>query len=477
MQSKSRWIARRALLRIVALTLGAALALVVAPVATSAAAISITEPAAGETVGPLPSFSGTTGEVLAPVTLHIYKGSTTSGSLVETLGPSEPPLLGKWSLTDETGLAAGTYTATSEQPEAVLEPGPSEPVTFTVNTKPPTITLEKLPPRSNEAKPTFSGTASEPGTVTVQVHEGTGNGGPVATTLTATVGETGDWSVTASSALSDGPYTAVATEPSAIGNGTGESPTRTFEIFTHPPAVEFTKVPAERSNQTKPAFEGTTTVGEKEPVLVHIHRGAEEVATLEATPSGGKWSIAEAAELPEGQYIAQATQASSIGNGPGSSEVTKFEVVTAVPEVTLQDLKSRSKVTKPTFRGTVTEAGTVIVHVHEGATTSGKVATTFEVSVPKAGEWSLIASKPLADGLYTAVATEQSGVGNGTGESQSRTFEVFTHPPAVEFTHGPDCVPSKRSRCLKGRRRLGKLNRWWCMFMKGLGPVAKKWSR
>ena len=44
--------ARRALLRIVALTLGAALALAVVPLATSAAAISITEPSAGATVGP-----------------------------------------------------------------------------------------------------------------------------------------------------------------------------------------------------------------------------------------------------------------------------------------------------------------------------------------------------------------------------------------------------------------------------------------
>ena len=143
MQSKSRWIARRGLLRTVALAVGALLCLVLVPVATAAAAISITEPVEGETVGPQPTFGGTD-EVLVPVTVHIYKGSTTSGSLVETLGPSEPPLLGKWSLTDETRLAAGTYTATAEQPESLLEPGPSEPVTFTVNTKPPKVTLEKL---------------------------------------------------------------------------------------------------------------------------------------------------------------------------------------------------------------------------------------------------------------------------------------------------------------------------------------------
>ena len=247
MQSKSRWIARRGLLRTVALAVGALLCLVLVPVATAAAAISITEPVEGETVGPLPTFGGTTTEDLTQVTVKIYKGSSVSGSPVEA-GPSEVPLLGKWTATDETRLTAGTYTAIAEQPDSLLEPGPSEPVTFTVNTKPPTVTLEKLPTRSNESKPTFDGKASEPGTVTVHIHEGTGNGGPVVKSLTATVSETGEWSVTDSSPLADGPYTAVAIEPSTIGNPEGESEPRTFEVFTHPPAVEFTKVPAERSN-------------------------------------------------------------------------------------------------------------------------------------------------------------------------------------------------------------------------------------
>ena len=224
MQSTSRWIARRALLRIVALTLGAALALVVAPVATSAAAISITEPAAGKPSGRCRRSAARRAKCWRRSPSTSTKARRRPARSSKRSGPRNRRCWANGASPTETGLVAGTYTATSEQPEAVLEPGPSEPVTFTVNTKPPTITLEKLPPRSNEAKPTFSGTASEPGTVTVQVHEGTGNGGPVATTLTATVGETGDWSVTASSALSDGPYTAVATEPSAIGNGTGESP-------------------------------------------------------------------------------------------------------------------------------------------------------------------------------------------------------------------------------------------------------------
>ena len=249
--------------------------------------------------------------------------------------------------------------------------------------------------------------------------------------------------MTASSPLPDGPYTAVATEPSTIGNPDGESETRTFEVFTHPPAVEFTKVPAERSKVTKPVFEGTTTAGETEPVFVHIHKGAEEVATLEATLVGRQMVGDGSAALPEGQYIAQATQASSIENGQGSSETAEFEIVTAVPKVTLQD-------TQVALEGHETDVPRDGQRSRDGddprprrdhdERESGRDASTCPC--PKPGNGQLIASTALADGLYTAVATEQSGVGNGTGESESRSFEVFTHPPAVEFTN----VPAERSK-------------------------------
>ena len=45
-------------------------------------------------------------------------------------------------------------------------------MTFTIDLTPPTVTLEALPERSNVNKPTFKGTASEPGPVTVHVFKG-----------------------------------------------------------------------------------------------------------------------------------------------------------------------------------------------------------------------------------------------------------------------------------------------------------------
>ena len=63
-----------------------------------------------------------------------------------------------------------------------------------------------------------------------------------------------------------------------------------------------------------------------------------------------------------------------------------------------QTLTARSKVNKPTFRGAVSEAGPVTVHVHEGPAASGKEVTSFKVSASEAGEWSVVASPALADG-------------------------------------------------------------------------------
>ena len=184
--------------------------------------------------------------------------------------------------------------------------------------------------------------------------------------------------MTDSGGLADGKYTAVALEPSSLGNGEGESATVEFEVFTKAPAVAFTKVPATRSKQTKPTFEGTVTpAAETEQVTVHVYEGSallgDEVATLKVTPSSGKWSVTATATLANGSYTAQATQPSSIGNGIGASEVVEFEVDTSPPAVTITHApEKRSKQTKPTFEGEASETENVTVTVFEGSGTGGK---------------------------------------------------------------------------------------------------------
>ena len=171
----------------------------------------------------------------------------------------------------------------------------------------------------------------------VHVHEGTTTSGKVVTTFACPWPKPGTGQLIASTALADGVYTAVATEQSGVGNGTGESESRSFEVFTHPPAVEFTNVPAERSRKRSRRSKGPRLRGKPTPVIVHVYEGAgtsgKEVVALKATFSGSKWSVSVVTELPEGSYTAQATQASSIENEPGASRAVEFEVVTGPPVV------------------------------------------------------------------------------------------------------------------------------------------------
>ena len=91
---------------------------------------------------------------------------------------------------------------------------------FEVFSKPPTVTLEALNDRRRTTQ--VQGHGQRTGQVTVRVFKGKEAKGTEAAKLTATVGQ-GKWSVPPASALPDETYTAIASEPSAIGNEEGRS--------------------------------------------------------------------------------------------------------------------------------------------------------------------------------------------------------------------------------------------------------------
>ena len=62
-----------------------------------------------------------------------------------------------------TTLKDGKYTAIATQPSSLKNPtGASFPVTFTVNTQPPKVSLEQIPTPTSDAAPVFSGSATDP---------------------------------------------------------------------------------------------------------------------------------------------------------------------------------------------------------------------------------------------------------------------------------------------------------------------------
>ncbi len=127
----------------------------------------------------------------------------------------------------ETNVPSGgwTYTVTPVLNNWVgTESAPSSPVTTTV------IALAN--PANNSATsdntPTVSGTTNGTTTVAVKIYSGTGTGGTLVQTLTATP-SSGSWSVAPSNALADGVYTAQAGEDAATSN------TSTFTVDTTAP--------------------------------------------------------------------------------------------------------------------------------------------------------------------------------------------------------------------------------------------------
>ena len=225
MQSKSRWIARRGLLRIVALTLGAALALVVVPVATAAAAISIDETGRRSHDRPAADASaGTTEDSLAPVSVVITKAR-------------RPPARKRrrWARSNcrrrrqlephghESARRSGEYTAVAEQLLDPLE-GTAE-VHFSVSTKPPTVSIKGPTSPTSDTTPSFSGTASETEPVTVEVFKGPNSDRAARWPRPKPRSKRGKWGPVASApALKEGEYTAVAVEPSSLRRTRGQEP-------------------------------------------------------------------------------------------------------------------------------------------------------------------------------------------------------------------------------------------------------------
>jgi large repetitive protein len=382
-----------------------------------------------------PSFSGTASEKTT-VKVQIYKGFAASGSPVASATASGTG--GSWSSGGASpALADGTYTAVAEQESAFGNgPGSSEERTFTVDTKPPSVTLNAISSPNNDSTPSFSGFASDTTEVRVRIFKGSSASGTPSAEAHAT-GTGGGWSSGAASpALADGSYTAVAVQGSSHGTGEGTSEAIHFTIDTAPPHVTLSAVTSPSGN-TSPSFSGTAS--DTTTVTVRVYAGANAegavVATAGASGTGGSWSSGKVSpSLPSGEYTAQAEQSSSLGNGAGTSNAVTFTVDTSSPTVTLNSIATPSNDSTPTFSGTASDTTTVVVRVFD----SGNNEVASATGSPSKGGWKSGAlSKTLASGSYRAVASQASSLGNPAGMSAPISFLVETESPRVTLDQPP----------------------------------------
>ncbi len=174
------------------------------------------------------------------MTLNVYEGSSAEGTPAQTLSTLLIPD-GNWSLGPLRVLKDGTYTARVEQTNGSLETGISSPVTFTVDTAPPAVTLTPPESPSDDATPSFTGIASDKTPITVHIYAGATESGPIVAVAIAS-GTGGSWrSGSANPALAPGEYAAVATQESSIGNPAGRSAPVIFTIT--PPLASIPPAP------------------------------------------------------------------------------------------------------------------------------------------------------------------------------------------------------------------------------------------
>ena len=196
------------------------------------------------------------------MTVKVYAGADTSGTLVRTLTTNLSA--GAFSVDAAPPLGNGTYTAQVEQVDQAGNLGRSTANTFTITDQdmtPPTVTLTQPLPgtRTSQTTPLFAGTGGtgfgDSQMVTVKIYSGSAPVGTPVQTLTTTRDSFGAYSVNAG-ALIEGTYTAQA-EQTDLGGNLGQSGPVTFAIdFTGPTIVLTSPANGSSSGNQTPSFAG-----------------------------------------------------------------------------------------------------------------------------------------------------------------------------------------------------------------------------
>lgn len=175
-------------------------------------------PADARTKDQTPRLDGTTTDAAHTVTVHVYGGSDTTGTEVQSR--TTTPTGSSWAV-DAANLTPGTYTAQASQPDGLGNTGTSAPHTFTVDIVAPAPSILHPSGFTGDSTPTFDGSAGtaagDLAAITVDVYSGSNTSVSPVRSLTTTASG-GSWSVAPSSALAQGSYTAVVRQSDSAGN-------------------------------------------------------------------------------------------------------------------------------------------------------------------------------------------------------------------------------------------------------------------
>ncbi|WP_052420457.1 Ig-like domain-containing protein, partial [Hyalangium minutum] len=332
---------------------------------------------------------------------------------------------GNWSLPQPTALTDASHTVSATATDATGNTGPSSAThTFIVDTTAPAAPVVTAPAngsRTNNNRPTYTGTAEPNSTVTVIV-DGTSVG-------TAVADGSGNWSFPQPTALTDASHTVRATATDAAGNTSVSSATHTFIVDTTAPAAPVVTAPANGTtlSDSTPTYTGTAEPNSTVTVIVD----GTPVDTVVADGSGN-WSFTPVVPLADGPHAVKATATDAVGNISLDSATNTFMVDTGGPAAPIITAPANGSITNdntPTYTGTA-EANSTVTVIVDGTSVGTAVADG-------SGNWSFTQPTPLADASHTVKARATDAVGNTGPESTANTFTVDTAAPAAPMVTAP----------------------------------------
>jgi large repetitive protein len=406
--------------------------------------VTLTSPANGSfTKNTSPHIEGAAGTAVgdqSSVTVELFAGASI-GAQAPELTLVVQASAGKWSAT-LGGLSEGAYTVRAAQSDNLGNGGQSAPVSFTVDTIAPAVSLSPVTSPTTNTTPSFSGNAGtatgDTSQVKVKIYAGnSASGAPLQNLQTNASG--GSWTAGPATALGEGTYTAQAEQSDQAGN-VGKSTASKFTVKTKGPKVTLIAL-APFIDTATPTFKGQAGVatGDLPAVTVKIYGGEEASGTplreAEATLTGATWSLGPVPTLPDGTYTAQAEQSDELHDRIVTDPST-FTVDTVAPAVSMATILSPSSNSTPVFNGaaadTASDTSTVTVKLYSGENLTGALVQSVQTTA-SGGAWTASPAAALGDGTYTAQAQQSDRAGN-TGKSSPVTFTVFTSPPPITTT-------------------------------------------
>ncbi|MBO4121110.1 BapA prefix-like domain-containing protein [Cupriavidus gilardii] len=334
---------------------------------------------------------------------------------------------GNWTYTPATPLPDGTVVSVTASDAAGNTSAPATDIVDAAAPTAPSIdtVVDDVDPISapltsgdstNDTTPTIAGTAEA--NSTVQIFNGTTLLG------TVTADDSGNWTFTPTTPLTDGSYALTATATDGDGN-TGPAST-VFNLTVDTAAPGLPLITQFTGNTIAGTAEANSTIG------IDTNGDGTADATVIADGSGN-WTYSPATPLADGTAIA-VTATDAAGNVSAPATATIDATVPALPVIAsvtddVDPVSGALTSGDSTNDGTPTIAGTAeansTVRIFNGTTLIGTV------TADGTGNWSFTPSTALADGSYSLTATATDAAGNVSGSSTAFNLTVDTAAPAA----------------------------------------------